>query len=155
SLGARVGRSLHENEVLAVDEAVRGQNGDKGLPTLVGRAHRGAVDEQPHAIDFARLLRARRGRPRGSCAAEQRDALAPVQLIELHSVPLSARAGCRISNWQRLVSGYPSHFTTACYCRSQLRVKTGSALVKPKISAPTSGPRFIIYRVTATFTARS
>src|SRR5215831_12875304 len=34
SLGARVGRSLHENEVLAVDEAVHGQNGEKGLPTL-------------------------------------------------------------------------------------------------------------------------
>src|SRR5215831_4951439 len=55
----------------------------------------------------------RRERPRDSRAAEQRDELAPVQLIELHSVPLSARAGCRISNWQRLVGGYPSHFTTA------------------------------------------
>src|SRR5262249_53581088 len=100
------GRSLHENEVLAVDEAVRGQSGEKGLPTLVGRAHRGAADEQPHAIDFPRLLRARRERPRGSCAAEQRDELAPVQLIELHSIPLSARAGYRISNCKRSVSGY-------------------------------------------------
>ena len=56
SLGVRVGRSLHGNEVLAVDEAVRGQNGEKGLLTLVGRTHRGAGDEQPYAIDFPRLL---------------------------------------------------------------------------------------------------
>jgi hypothetical protein len=32
------------------------------------------------------LLRARRERPR-CCAAEQRDELAPFQLIELHSIP--------------------------------------------------------------------
>ena len=48
---------------MAVDEAVRGQNGEKGLPTLVGRAHRDAGDEQPHAIDFPPLFRARRERP--------------------------------------------------------------------------------------------
>src|SRR5215470_6060498 len=39
---------------------------------------------------FARLLRASRERPRRR-AAEQRDELAPFQLIELHSIP-SARA---------------------------------------------------------------
>jgi hypothetical protein len=71
SLGARVGRSLHENKVLAVDEAVRGQNGEKDLPTLFGRAHRDAADEQPHAIDFPRLLRWHRERPSGRYAAER------------------------------------------------------------------------------------
>jgi hypothetical protein len=38
------------------------------------------------------LLRARRERPRHR-ATEQRGELAPFYLIELHSVPLSARAG--------------------------------------------------------------
>jgi hypothetical protein len=33
------------------------------------------------------LLRPCRHRPPGSCAAEQRDELAPSQLIELHAVP--------------------------------------------------------------------
>jgi hypothetical protein len=36
------------------------------------------------------LLRARRKRP-CSCAAEQRDEVAPFQLIELHSVPCQHR----------------------------------------------------------------
>src|SRR4029450_11528100 len=40
-----------------------------------------------------RLLRARRERPRHRCAAEQRDELAPFQLIEEHSVPSQAGAG--------------------------------------------------------------
>ena len=39
------------------------------------------------------LLRARRERQRRRRAAEQRDELAPFQLIELHSVPCQARAG--------------------------------------------------------------
>ena len=37
-----------------------------------------------------RLPRARRERPRNRRAAEQRDELAPFQLIELHSIPLPA-----------------------------------------------------------------
>jgi hypothetical protein len=38
--------------------------------------------------------------------AEQRDERAPLQLIELHSVPCQPGPRCRISNWQRLVSGH-------------------------------------------------
>jgi len=45
------------------------------------------------------LLRARRERPRGRRAAEQRDELAPSQWIELHSVP-AAKPDRRISNWR-------------------------------------------------------
>src|SRR5262249_9141240 len=39
--------------------------------------------------DSDRLLRPRRERPRGGCAAEQRDELAAFQLSELHSIPAS------------------------------------------------------------------
>ncbi len=46
-----------------------------------------------------RFLRARRERPRRR-AAEQRDELAPFQLIELHSVPRQPGPDCRISNWR-------------------------------------------------------
>jgi hypothetical protein len=44
----------------------------------------------PHPLG---LLRARRGRPRRSRAAEQRDELASFQLIELHSVACQPGAG--------------------------------------------------------------
>jgi len=38
-------------------------------------------------------------------AAEQRDELAPLQLIELHSVPYQPGPDRRISNWQGSVTG--------------------------------------------------
>jgi hypothetical protein len=47
------------------------------------------------------LLRPRRERPRNRRAAEQRDELATLQLVELHSVPRQPGPDCRISNWQR------------------------------------------------------
>ena len=51
------------------------------------------------------LLRARRERPRGR-AADERDERASIQLIELHSIPASQGRIGRISNCQRIVSGY-------------------------------------------------
>src|SRR5260221_9066775 len=51
---------------------------------VLGEPHEHA--NAPHAI---RLLCPRRERPRGCRAAEQRDELASLQLIELHSVPAS------------------------------------------------------------------
>ena len=39
------------------------------------------------------LLRARRERPRDGCAAEKRNELASLQLIELHSVPAAKPDG--------------------------------------------------------------
>ncbi len=63
-LGVRVGRSLHDDEVLAIDEAAPSKPGEHRLTTLVERTHRGAVGEQPQAIGPAGLLCARAERPR-------------------------------------------------------------------------------------------
>jgi hypothetical protein len=51
---------------------------------IVGTANQHA--DPPHPL---RLLLARRERPRGSRAADQRDELTALQLIELHSMPAS------------------------------------------------------------------
>src|SRR5262245_13911723 len=61
----------------------------------------------------ARLLRARRERPRGCRAAEQRDERAAFQLVELHSTPVQPGRLCRISNGQASVSGCWNGFATA------------------------------------------
>jgi hypothetical protein len=63
-LEARIGRSLHHDEVLAVDESTRGETGEKGLAALVEQTHRGSRAKQPQAIGFAGLLCARAERPR-------------------------------------------------------------------------------------------
>jgi hypothetical protein len=47
-----------------------------------------------------------RERPTDGRTAEQRDELAPFQLIELHYDPRQPGSDCRISNWQQSVSGY-------------------------------------------------
>jgi hypothetical protein len=60
----RFGRSLRDDEVLALDEAARRQRGDERLAAIVERAHRGAGGQQSQPIDTARLLRARRKRPK-------------------------------------------------------------------------------------------
>jgi len=58
-----------------------------------------ARKQAAEAINASGLLGARRERP-GRRAAEQRDELAPVLLIELHSVLTSRIAGYRIGNGQ-------------------------------------------------------
>jgi hypothetical protein len=59
------------------------------------------VPKQRRDDGHRRLLRARRERARNRRAAEQRDELAPFQLIELHSVPSQGRiAGYRIGEDQ-------------------------------------------------------
>jgi hypothetical protein len=67
------------------------------LPSPLDRAHQHA--DAPHPL---RLLRARRERPRRRGAAEQRDEIATVQLIEWHSAPASQGqiAGYRIEHSQ-------------------------------------------------------
>ena len=62
-------------------------------PTIFDAEHSRDLS-RPTAVEESnyrhrRLLRARRERPRGRRAAEQRDELAPLYLIELHSVPVS------------------------------------------------------------------
>src|SRR6516225_312468 len=51
-----------------------------------------------------RLLCASRDRPSGCSASNERDELAPLQLVGLHQYPCQRRLRRRISNWQRLVS---------------------------------------------------
>src|SRR5262249_1921071 len=75
------------------------------------RVSRRAVQVSDHR--HRRLLRARRERPCRRSAAEQRDELAAVQLIELHSVPYQPGPDCRISNSRRSVSGYQGPHTCA------------------------------------------
>jgi hypothetical protein len=63
-----------------------------------------------------RLLRARRQRPRGRRAAEQRDEIASFQLIELHSIPASQGrvAGYRIASDQS--AGMPEFCNQSWFC---------------------------------------
>ena len=80
---------------------------------------------------------ARRERPRGHRAAEQREERTPFQWIELHSVP-AAKPDCSISNWQGSVSGYSDMeglvgiFAHLVLARSRLlkRVLTSPAFCK-------------------------
>src|SRR6516165_12147710 len=66
-------------------------------PLFLGTA---SVPKHPDYRNSSRLLRARRERPRGRPAAEQRDEFAPFQLIQLHPVPASQGqiAGYRIGS---------------------------------------------------------
>src|SRR5262249_50830527 len=76
-----------------------------------GRGHQHADPPRPF-----RLLRARRERPRGRCAAEQRDELAAPQLIELHAVPSQGRLqNIELAVVSQEVSeGYATTSTTRC-----------------------------------------
>src|SRR5262249_53199486 len=95
NLGGAVGASFRkpilEGDGAAFDPAEFAQAVHQGgKPLAVGRAR--AWYEHADERLFRRLLRARRERPRGGCAAaEQRDERAPFQLIELHSVPSQGR----------------------------------------------------------------
>jgi hypothetical protein len=51
-----------------------------------------ALAQDPNRPQLCRPLRVRRKRPRDSCAANQRDELAPLQSIELHLQPLARDA---------------------------------------------------------------
>src|SRR5262249_8503045 len=86
-----------------------------------------------------RLLRARRERPRGRRAAEQRDEVAAFQSIELHSVP-ATKPDRRISNWRWSVSGYQGvGFSSSRSCRRRSRRACMSWLSASANSTPTRG----------------
>src|SRR5262245_46168339 len=63
-----------------------GQSSAKFRYKLASRFRRSVVEETDHQHCW--VLRPRHIRPRGSDAAEERDELAPLQSIEMHSLPL-------------------------------------------------------------------
>ena len=77
-----LGPAVFERHVLALDIAGLFQALAKGAQALGDRLRRSGLEEADHR--HRRLLRARRERPRGRRAAEQRDELAPFYLTELH-----------------------------------------------------------------------
>jgi len=83
---------------------------DDAISAATEVIRRCGADKSDHR--HRRLLRARRERPcSGRCAAQQRDEIAPSQLIGLHSVPASQGrfAGYRIGEEQS--AGYTRLFT--------------------------------------------
>jgi hypothetical protein len=102
--------TILNREVVALDvtEIAQGATGCFHLRVSL----RGAKQQNAQARDLCGLLRARRERPRGHRAAEQRDEITSSQLIELHSVSCHPGPDCRISNWRGSVSGHRSDCTT-------------------------------------------
>src|SRR5262249_56923184 len=56
-----------------------------------------------------------RARGHAAASAEKRNEIAPLQLIELNSVP-AAKPDCRISNWNGSVSGYSDSTPAGACC---------------------------------------
>src|SRR5262249_50103736 len=87
SIDLILGPAVFDRHGLAFDMAGVLEALPKCSQTVRQPVRRSAVKESNHRHHW--LLRARRDRPRSRRAAEQRDELAPFQLIELHSVPTS------------------------------------------------------------------
>src|SRR5262245_35227623 len=91
--------TVYDRYVIALDIAGVLEALAKSAQTVLNSLRRSVIKEADHR--HRRLLRARREWTRHSRAAEQRDELAPPQLIELHSVPSQGRiTGYRIGNRQ-------------------------------------------------------
>src|SRR5262249_50055078 len=82
-----------DRHVLALDVARFAKAFTKRGCMAYGTIERSTAEKADHR--HRRLLRARRERPRGSCAAEQRDELAPV-----HSITSSASASSLSGIWR-------------------------------------------------------
>jgi hypothetical protein len=80
--------------------------GPDGVPSPWAGIHRACGVEKPDHRHRG-LLRARRERPRGCCAADERDEFAPFYLIKSIRTPL-VRAELQDIDWRRIVSGYRS-----------------------------------------------
>jgi hypothetical protein len=92
TLGASVGRTVVQDEILPLDVAKLAQTLSQGIEIGgIGRC-RGRL-QHTDTIDPAGLLRARRERPRCRRAAEQRDELASFPLMEMHPTPNEQRSG--------------------------------------------------------------
>src|SRR5262245_47631168 len=108
SIDLTVSPAVFERDVLAFDVSGLLEALMKSAQIIREGLKRCRVQKSNHR--HRRLLRDRLHRPRRR-AAEQRDELAAFQLIESHSIPSSL--DCRISNWQRSVSGYQGPHTCA------------------------------------------
>src|SRR5215813_4557561 len=116
-VGNRRPNTVHFNFVVIANDATLGR------PTINQIAARTSVVSSELRVEaliqfivarpvVSLLRRSVHTKKQGSRAAEQDDELAPLQLIELHSIPASEGRRGRISNWRRAVSGYRNGFTT-------------------------------------------
>jgi hypothetical protein len=78
---------------------------ERGDARLSFRIVRGKVHQHADAAHLLALLRPRRERP-SRRAAEQRDNLATLQLMEMHRIPQARECIARISDCSGSVSGY-------------------------------------------------
>src|SRR6266508_2812122 len=86
-----------ENDVSILDQANAAQTllkrlNERAVVSVGGRTKR---QESKPDRTFTLLLRARRERPRGRCAAEQRDELAPLHSITSSARPMSGSGNAR------------------------------------------------------------
>ena len=110
ALVASLRPAILDRDGAALDPAEFAQPLHKGGdPLAPGR--RRARAQEPDGRQLARLLRARRERPRRRRAAEQRDELAPFQLIELHRTS-RAQAGQQDIEFARISQEVLERFAT-------------------------------------------
>ncbi len=104
--------------------------------TLAQDSSSQASDERRRKPDhrYRRLLPPSRHRPRHSGAAEQRDELAPFQLLELHQMPHKPGPLGTISNWRRSVSGYEPILQPVLAHQRSPKFRNGSWAVKLVVS---------------------
>jgi hypothetical protein len=117
----QIGRQCRQSVILAVRPAkfdchIAAPDETSFAQTLVERAQTvrhfvGRSDAEKPCDRHRRLLRARRERPRGRRAAEQRDELAPFQFIELHSIPTD-RAGLQDNELARISHEITERFSS-------------------------------------------
>jgi hypothetical protein len=104
-----LGPAIEDGEIVPLDKTGFPQPCMKSAQAVGSRPHRAGADVPDHRQD--RLLRPRRARPHRRRAAEQRDELAPFQLIELHPLaqptPGQHIASVRVKSASRIAGFRP------------------------------------------------